>query len=351
MARCLNCANCRGRKKRKCLMRGGFSTEVPARWSARSRPTRTPKRGTTLANPETGKTDIYTGDYIISPTGHRDGRASSSHMRCNDGSRRCGQRKAGTTPRGLHNSMLTARVEERRRKATEKEAARREKERTRTAVLKRLRCRAAGQQTTKLAMAATLGEIADLLGAKSARLGDIAALLGVDEEGVQKVKRSAQKPLGRKAGSAADVSKQIGRNISAAVGPVLAALLNMLSFGDAPDPLGVLMLVLRNAKFRNRCFGEAGVISQLIGSVKGAENLTMLAVRTSWRQLVRERERHRACATLALAARSFKSRAGFKDFLSDVGSIAEGVRVLIGERGKRGRIWFRRHDEPRMDGR
>ena len=105
----------------------------------------------------------------------------------------------------------------------------------------------------------------------------------MDAAGVEKVSRASRKALGQKAASASEVSKQIGRHISASLGPVLAGLLNLLSFDDAPDPLGVLMLVLRNTKFTQHCFGEAELPSELIGCIRGAEHLTLTQVRDSWR--------------------------------------------------------------------
>ena len=164
--------------------------------------------------------------------------------------------------------------------------------------------------------------------------------------GVEKVGRASRKALGQTAASASKVSTQIGRNISAALGPVLAGLLNLFSFDDHPDPLGVLMLVLRNTKFTQHCFGEADLLSELVGCIRGAENLTLTQVRDSWRQLVRERDRDRACGTLALAVRSFKTRAQCIAFFNDVKPITEGSKVLVGKEDQRNRIRFRRHNEP-----
>ena len=152
----------------------------------------------------------------------------------------------------------------------------------------------------------------------------------------REVSRASRKALGQKAASASEVSKQIGRHISASLGPVLAGLLNLLSFDDAPDPLGVLMLVLRNTSFTKRCFGEADLLSTLVGSIDGAEHLTQTQVRASWRQLVRERDRDRARGTLALAVRSFKTRAQCKAFFSDVRSIEKGSEVLVGKKDEPG---------------
>jgi len=229
--------------------------------------------------------------------------------------------------------VLAARVEAKREQAAAEEAARKEKARKRKAVLKKLRRRAKQGQQAK---PATLAEIADLLGSKSSHLGDIAALLGVDAAGVEKVSRASRKALGQKAASASEVLKQMGRHISASLGPVLAGLLNLFSFDDAPDPLGVLMLVLRNTSFTKRCFGEADLLSTLVGSIDGAEHLTQMKVRDSWRQLVRERERDRARGTLALAVRSSsrRGRSARKAFFSDVITIEKGSEVLVGTEGQ-----------------
>ena len=104
--------------------------------------------------------------------------------------------------------------------------------------------------------------------------------------------------------------------------------------------------MLRNTSFTKRCFGEADLLSTLVGSIDGAEHLTQMKVRDSWRQLVRERERDRARGTLALAVRSFKTRAQCKAFFSDVRTIEKGSEVLVGKKDERGRIRFRRHSEP-----
>ena len=281
--------------------------------SSRSQLLRAGERGVDLFDRRTGAMKKYTGDYVISPGRIKSGRASELCMRSRTG-RLCGDKKKGATPKALHDKMLAARVERKRQKAAAEEKGRREKEQKRKAVLKKLR-RRAQKDPTRPAKAATLEEIADLLGSKSSHLGDIAALLGVDAAGVKKVSRASRKALGQKAASASEVSKQIGRHISASLGPVLAGLLNLLSFDDAPDPLGVLMLVLRNTSFTQRCFGEADLLSTLVGSIDGAEHLTQMKVRDSWRQLVRERERDRARGTLALAVRSFKTRAQCKEGL------------------------------------
>ena len=75
----------------------------------------------------------------------------------------------------------------------------------------------------------------------------------------------------------------------------------MFSFDDCPDPIGVLMFVLRNTKFTQHCFGEADLLSELIGCIRGAEHLTLVEVRNSWRQLMRERDRgqHGSCRARA----------------------------------------------------
>ena len=275
--------------------------------SSRSQLLRAGERGVDLFDERTGAMKKYTGDYVISPGRIKSGRASELCMRSRTG-RLCGDKKKGATPKALHDKMLAARVERKRQKAAAEEKGRREKEQKRKAVLKKLR-RRAQKDPTRPAKAATLEEIADLLGSRSSRLEDIAALVGVGKAGVEKVGRASRKALGQTAASASKVSTQIGRNISAALGPVLAGLLNLFSFDDHPDPLGVLMLVLRNTKFTQHCFGGGDLLSELIGCKSGAEHLTLTQVRDSWQQLVRERDRDRARGTLALAVRSFKTRA------------------------------------------
>ena len=57
------------------------------------------------------------------------------------------------------------------------------------------------------------------------------------------------------------------------------------------------MLVLRNTKFSQHCFGEADILSELVGCIRGAENLTLTQVRDcetaggSWCVSGRETER------------------------------------------------------------
>ena len=123
-----------------------------------------------------------------------------------------------------------------RRLQTE-EAARREKARKRKAVLKQLRRRAEEQAPGPLAKA-TPGEIADQLGAKSSLLPDIAALVRVNETGVEEVARSSWEALGQKAASASGVSRQIGRNISAAGAGACWAAEPLLLLRHARPPSG-----------------------------------------------------------------------------------------------------------------
>ena len=53
-------------------------------------------------------------------------------------------------------------------------------------------------------------------------------------------------------------------------------LLSIFSFDDTPDPFGVLMLLLRNSKFTNGCVGKDDLLSELVGSTHGAEQLTQM---------------------------------------------------------------------------
>ena len=64
----------------------------------------------------------------------------------------------------------------------------------------------------------------------------------------------------------------MGRHISASLGPVLAGLLNLLSFDDAPDPLGVLMLVLRKLSFLK--FWHMIFPGQIIQTADGAKKFS-----------------------------------------------------------------------------
>ncbi len=74
-----------------------------------------------------------------------------------------------------------------------------------------------------------------------------------------------------------------------------------------------------------------------------------MAVRDSWRQLMREKNTGRACGTLALALKGFSSRDECAEFFSDIKPIEVGSPVLVGKAGARGRIWYRRRgvkDQP-----
>ena len=229
--------------------------------------------------------------------------------------------------------MLKQRVAEREKKAAAEVQRRREVERKRRAVLFKLRRRKERLQRASTKQRPLLVGFADLfLSADDAGLAGIAALLRVDAPGVEKVARACQQPLGRRAASASQASDKIGHNIAAAVAPLLAGLLRLLSFQDNPDPLGVFRLVLANRRFRRRCFGEADLLAALTSSERGKEAVTAVAVRDSWRQLMREKNTGRACGTLALALKGFSSRDECAEFFSDIKPIEVGSPVLVGKR-------------------
>ena len=112
-----------------------------------------------------------------------------------------------------------------------------------------------------------LVEIAELfLSADSTILAEIAALLQVGAPGVENVARASKQALGRNAEGASKVSAKIGRNIAAAMAPLLAGLLRLLSFQGNPDPLGCFRLIVKNRRFRQQCFGETDLLGELTSS-------------------------------------------------------------------------------------
>ena len=224
----------------------------------------------------------------------------------------CGRRKEGTTPRQLLLRSLERRAVEREQKAEAEKNRRREVERRRKAVLRKLRRRkerASSSSSSIIITPRPLVDIAELFtGADGQLLTEIAALLNIGAPAVDKVARASQQSLGGSAARASKVSGRIGRNIAAVLAPLLAGLLRLLDFQGNPDPLGCFRLVLKNRRFRQSCFGDIDLLGELISSDGGVDAAIGLAVRDSWRQLMREKETDRACGTLALAIKGFSSK-------------------------------------------
>ena len=139
--------------------------------ASRSSTRKIPTKTHVLKHHADGSKDEWTDRGVdISPTRTRDFRRSFDRMRSQVGSRKmCGQKKTGTTKRQLHLAKMKRWATARAEKAAAEKEQRREVERQRKAVLRKLRCRK--QRASSAVRPSPLVEIAELfLGADAAIL-------------------------------------------------------------------------------------------------------------------------------------------------------------------------------------